>query len=306
MEFRQLQALVTIARTGSFVQAAQELGYAQSTITAQIQGLEIELGVRMFERLGRRVVLTTQGKTLLPYAEKILQLALQGKEAAQDTGEPRGRLVIGSGESLSTYRLPPLFQKFRSDYPQVEIVLKFSNCCSLRELICKNEVDVGLFIDRRVTDPEFCAEVLSREEMVFLVASGHPLAAMKGVTPSALTELCVILTEPGCSFRQTFETILDEAGVVPRSILEVSSIESIKQFASLGLGVAMLPRFAVVRELIEHRLAALDWGGPVPEYYVQAVCHKDKWLSPALQAFLTSVRQVLTLPQTDETSLGTV
>ncbi|HMM20815.1 MAG TPA: LysR family transcriptional regulator [Selenomonadales bacterium] len=293
MEFRQLQALAAIARTGSFIRAAQELGYAQSTITAQIQGLEAELGVRLFERLGRKVRPTNQGRTLLPYAEQILQLAARGQEAVRDTGEPRGRLVIGSGESLSTYRLPPLLQHFRTCHPQVEIALKFSNCSSLRELIGRNEVDVGLLIDRKVTDPGLCAEILSREKLVFLVAPGHPLAAAKGVTPPALAGLGVILTEPGCSFRQTFETLLREAGVVPHSVLEVSSIESIKQFAALGLGVAMLPRFAAAGELAGNRLAALDWGGPEPEYYVQAIYHKDKWLSPTLQAFLTAVRQVL-------------
>lgn len=293
MEFRQLQALVAIAQAGSFVQAAQDLGYAQSTITAQIQGLEAELGVRVFERLGRRVFLTAEGENLLPYAEKILQLAVQGKEAAQATGEPRGRLVIGSGESLSTYRLPPLFRDFRSRYHQVEVALKFSNCCLMRELIRKNEVDLGILIDQKVTDPDLYTELLSQEDMIFLVSPGHPLAMEKGVGPNQLADQCIILTEPGCSFRRTFETILREAGITSRSTLEVNSLESIKQFVGLGLGVAMLPRFTAATELAEGRIVSLNWAGPMPEYYVQAVYHKDKWLSPTLQVFLKLVRELL-------------
>jgi DNA-binding transcriptional LysR family regulator len=142
MEFRQLKTFVTIATLGSFVQAADALGYAQSTITNHIQMLENEMGVRLFERLGHRVMLTNQGKSLLPYAEQILKLTSEAVKIVGDPAVPQGNLIIGSNESLGTYRLPILLQAYRQAYPKVEMILRFVNCDTIYEDIRKNKIDV--------------------------------------------------------------------------------------------------------------------------------------------------------------------
>lgn len=290
MEFRQLKTFATIAKQGSFVQAADSLGYAQSTITNHIQALENETGVRLFERLGHRVVLTSQGKALLPYAEQILKLSAEAKKlVAENPDAPQGTLAIGTGESLGTYRLPVLLKAYRRACPQVELILKFANCEEICELIRRNETDVGVIINNRVWEKDIVVEVISREEMVFLAAPGHPLAMREKVHPEDLNETCVILTEPGCSYRLTLEKIFKENGVTPQSSLEASSIETIKQLILLGLGISLLPRFTVEKELSEGRIQAIRWAGPIPDYAVQLLYHKDKWISPALMAFFQAI-----------------
>lgn len=113
MDFRQLTTFVTIAKLQSFSLAAQDLDYAQSTITTQIQLLEKELGVKLFERLGHRITLTSKGSRLLPFAEQILKLTSEAKDAMEDSGLPRGTLTVGAVESLCVMRLPKLLKAYR-------------------------------------------------------------------------------------------------------------------------------------------------------------------------------------------------
>ena len=202
---------------------------------------------------------------------------------------PQGILTIGTNESLGTYRLPELLQTYRRTYPQVEMILKFANCNIICDYIRENEIDVGLIINDKVKKSDLIVEDISNEQMLFLANPNHPLSQRKKVTPGDLAETCVILTEPGCSYRLTLEKILKDYQTVPQSILEASSIETIKQLIMLGLGISMLPRFTVEEELNDGRVCSIHWESPVPQYTVQLLYHKDIGLSPNLQAFLQLV-----------------
>lgn len=289
MEFRQLKTFATIAKLGSFVQAADALGYAQSTITNHIQTLENEIGVRLFERLGHRVILTAQGKSLLPYAEQVIKLTSEAAKVVANPDIPQGSLTIGTNESLGTYRLPALLQAYRKAYPKVEMILKFVNCDAICDDIRKNKMDVGVIINNKVWENDLIVEDISSEQMLFLADPHHPLAQKEKVRPYDLAETCVILTEPGCSYRLTMEKIFKDFRITPQSILEASSIETIKQLIMLGLGISILPRFTVEKELAEGRIHAVQWDEPIPDYAVQLLYHKDKWISPTLQAFFQVV-----------------
>src|SRR5512138_3832701 len=123
MDFRQLKAFLTVGSLLNFTKAAEQLGYAQSSITAQIQQLENELGVKLFERIGKTVKLTYAGTAMIPYATQILQLERNLKADLTDSGVPAGTLTIGAAESLSIYRLPVLLKEYRGLYPQVALRL---------------------------------------------------------------------------------------------------------------------------------------------------------------------------------------
>lgn len=300
MELRQLKTFAVIAKLGSFVQAADMLGYAQSTITSHIQILENEMGVRLFERFGHRIMLTNQGKSLLPYAEQVIKLTSEALAITESTDVPRGKLAIGTSESLGTYRLPGLFQTYRRAYPNVEMILKFANCTTICDNVRTNEIDIGLIINDKVMGDDLIVKDISNEPMLFLAAVDHPLALRETITPHDLAETCVILTEPGCSYRSFVEKILKDFKVSPQSFLEASSTEAIKQLIMLGLGISMLPRFTVTKELAEGRIRATCWDGPTPNYQVQMVYHKDKWISPTLQTFLGSMREFLLVTRNDK------
>src|SRR5664279_98355 len=124
MDLRQLKTFQTVAATASFTRAAERLDYAQSSVTAQVRALEDEFGVRLFDRLGRRVALTEAGARLLDYADRMLSLAEEAHLAVADLSEPSGQLIIAAPETLSSYRLPPLLKQFRAQFPRVRLILR--------------------------------------------------------------------------------------------------------------------------------------------------------------------------------------
>lgn len=132
MEIRQLKTFQVAAATLNFSGTAETLNYAQSTVSSQIGALEQELGVQLFDRIGKSVLLTTAGQTLLDYTQQILKLADEAQQVVAGSDIPAGTLTIGAPESLCVYRLPPVLRRFREEYPQVTIALQPGSCPDLR------------------------------------------------------------------------------------------------------------------------------------------------------------------------------
>lgn len=294
MELRQLKTLVTIAATSSFTKAADELGYAQSTVTGQIQALEEEFGTILFERLGKKIKLTKDGEQLIVYANQILKLTDTAKDQIANSSIPKGTLTIGTAESLCTHRLPEVFRVFRSQYPGVETNIRFDICSDYRTHLRKNTVDTVFLLDVACTDDDLISHVLFDEPMAILVAPSHPLANKVRITPQDLSGQSLILTEPGCSYRRLLESILIQAGVKPASVMGISSNETIKRFVCDGWGIGFLPEITVRPELMNRQLVAIPWDGPSFNIKAQLIYHKEKWLSPAMQAFIDITFNILT------------
>jgi len=155
MDIRQLVTFTTIARLNSFTQTASELGYAQSSITAQIQLLEKELGIRLFERIGKKVFLTSEGSEFLAYAKQMLNLWENAKGVASVADTITGPLSIGVVESVCTFRLPYLLKKYNECCPEVGIVLKTGNSKVLQSMLRENQIDVAVLLESEIPPPEF-------------------------------------------------------------------------------------------------------------------------------------------------------
>lgn len=293
MEFRQLKAFYTVANTKSFTQAAEILGYAQSSITTQIQLLEQELDTKLFERLSRQIMLTEAGKCFLNYTIQILNLSLAAKQAVCSISEPEGALIIGAPESLCATRLPLVLKEYRSLYPKVQIMLKVGACNEFYQWLKSNIVDVAFFFQKEFTHPELIAAPLIAEPMVLVAAKGHRLIKKGAVRANDLQGETLILAERDCTYRMIMENILLSAGVHPEVVLEFSSVAAMKQCAVNGLGITLLPEIAVSAELKEAQLVDLNWAGADFNIVTQIVYHKDKWLSPALSKFISLANQML-------------
>jgi DNA-binding transcriptional LysR family regulator len=289
MELKQLQTFQTLANELNFTRTAERLNYAQSSVTAQIQGLEQEYGVQLFERLGKRILLTEAGTRLLSYADEILRLSDEARIAVPAHTEPRGTLTIGAVESLCTYRLAPLLKAFRSRYPHVELVFRTGICANLRKEVFHGELDLAFTLEEAGHDEALVFQVLIREPMLVLAQPDHPLAQRELVNPADLEGETILVTEPGCSYRTMFEQALAAAGLHNPKI-EFASVEAIKQCVIAGLGVTLLPQMAVQNELSRGLLTALPWAGPEFPMVTQMCWHKDKWMSPALQAFIEATK----------------
>lgn len=286
MDFRQLKAFTTISKLQSFTEAANILGYAQSSITTQIKLLESELGVQLFDRIGKNVTLTHEGKKILPYAKQILKLSDDIKDAVFNDQIPNGTLTIGVAESLCVIRLPEILKEYRKLYPQVEVSLKFGSCADFRHFLKNNIIDVAFSLGVKIDSDEFISDIEITEPMLLLAYPGHPLLKKSEVTPKDIENEPLILTEMGCSYRAAFENILTQCSIKPNVVLETGSVQAIKQLAISGLGLTLLPKIAVDDEIANGRLVPLNWVGPNLHIISQVLYHKNKWISPALGEFL--------------------
>lgn len=293
MDLKQLSTFRTAATSLSFTRTAEALNYVQSSVTAQIHGLEEDLGVRLFDRMGKRVALTDAGERLLPYAEKMLELAREASIVVSGSGHPSGILTIIAPETLCTYRLPAVLREFRARFPDVTLHLKPNTVGDLRRAMTEDGVDVAFVLEEVSSVAGLRTERLLDEPLLLVSAPDHPLASATVVHPSDIEGEPVVLTEPGCDYRQIFERSLAAAGVKPATTLEFSSTEAIKQCVMVGMGLTVLPAIAVRAELEQGKLAALPWSEPDFHVTIRLVIHKDKWLSPALCAFLEVTRDVL-------------
>ena len=305
MELRQLETFGAVAREHSFSRAAAELGYVQSSVSSQVAALERELGVPLFDRLGRRIALTEAGRVMLDYTERLLDLAREAEEAVADagagSGEITGSLNVSAPETLLTYRLPELLTVFHERCPKVRVSLKPTAVGRLVGStvgsLVEGRVDVAFVLDVPSVGVEGLATELLMDEDVSVVAPpAHELAGSVLVHASDLIGETVLLPEApqsGCAYRGRFERQLAEGGVVPGETLEFQSIEAIKRCVSAGMGVTVLPTVAVEAELAAGALSELGWREPIRVGTLMA-WNETRWTSPAMRAFLKTAREVLT------------
>ncbi len=293
MDLRQLTTFRTIAQTASFSRTAETLSYAQSTVSAQIQALEEELGVALFDRLGKKVALTEAGKRLLGYAEKMLDLAEEARTALADDDALSGTLTISAPETLCTYRLPAVLSRFLKRFPQVEIIFRQEYDADLQRPLQEGLMDVAFVMLEPFEAPNLVIEPLVEEPLLLVAAPGHHLAQLPSVSFGDLQGEPMLLTEATCGYRTLFERALAAAGVRSYTPMEFHSVEAIKQCAIVGIGLALLPVVAIEQELKDGSLTPLNWVGRDFQVVTQMAYHKDKWLSPALEAFLSVTREVL-------------
>lgn len=293
MEFRMLKTFVTTAKFLSFTKAASDLGYAQSSITNQIQALEEEFGTMLFERLGKQIKLTNAGEHFYSYATQILKLAEETKDQLSSSLLPKGSVILGTAESLCLHRLPEVFNTFRSCFPNVEIDLRFDAVGDYRALLRKNAIDAAFLLDVACNENDLVTHVILEEPMSVIASPNHPLAKKSQVLPHDLNNEPLILTSEGCTYRRLFESALTQVGAKPSSIMGVSSNEVIKKFVGDGWGIGFLPHIVVQQESKMGRLVELNWNGPPFGIKAQLIYHRKKWLSPALKAFIDTTLTTL-------------
>ncbi|AJQ25712.1 MULTISPECIES: LysR family transcriptional regulator [Pelosinus] len=293
MEFRQLKTFMSIVKLGNFSQAAQYLGYTQSSVTTHIQLLEKELNTILFERFGHQLMLTTDGERLYDYAEKITKLAEDAKNEFDHFEIPKGPIVIGMPESLCVYYLTDLLQEYTLLYPDVQLKVNFGIGSDFRNLLRKNMMDLAFFHEKHSSDMDLISTFLWDEPMGMLASPDHALAAYPKVQIKDLEEQRLIFMESGTAYQTALEEGLAKAEIVPKTILEICHIQTIKQMVINNLGITVLPLAAVAQEIKAGLLVELPWQGVELETNAYLAYHKDKWLSHGIRAFIRLVEERL-------------
>ncbi|MFE6335076.1 LysR family transcriptional regulator [Streptomyces sp. NPDC057806] len=286
MELRLLVTFEKVATVLSFTRAAAELAYAQSSVTSQIRALESSLGTELFDRLGGRIRLTEAGERLLPYARQIIELSAEARAAVTAAEEPTGSLVVGTMESLTSYRLPPLLELFHHRYPKVRLALRTTIGDETRQALRQGTYDVGFLMEAETEHPGLESEVLAVEPLALVAGAPVEVPGTAGLLRHPL-----LATEPGCAYRDLFERELKS--VSPDvEFMEFGTIEATKRAAAAGLGIALLPEVTVAAELAEGSLVRLPWEPPFT-LRTQLAWRAGKRLPAHARLFLEQARKLI-------------
>ena len=292
VEIRQLRTFKVVSGFLSFSKAAEHLNYAQSSISAQIKALEEELGVQLFDRLGRGIRLTEAGERLMHYAGKVLDLTDEATAEIVNTERPCGSLTIRIPESFGIYRLPRVLGPYVTRHPGVE--LSFITCAheTLDKDLRKGITDLAFLLTESIGAADLDAEVIGFESIALVAAPGHRLSRREAVHTRDLHGETILLSNVDCSYRRTFERLIDEAGAGPRNVHVFNSIETLKRCVIDGTGVTVLPKVAVRENLARGELEALRWEEEF-DVALLMIWYRERWRSPALEAFMEMTRAIL-------------
>lgn len=287
MEMRHVRTFCAVVKYGGFSKAAYALGYAQSTVTTHVKALENDLHTPLFDRLGKKVLLTKAGHHFYPYARELLTIYEKAKEIPQSHDELTGTLTINSNESLAVYRLPRLLQAYKQRNPKVNIILEtVKNEQALRKLR-DGETDIIFLIGESREFDEFVTTTLFDETFGWI----FPTDIVPPKDPSSLLrDYQFIYTEQTCGYRAMVERYLRTNGGIPERTFESSSIEVIKQSVMCGLGIAILPYIVVKENDAKKQLSFKQIETPLP-IKSHAIYHKSRWISPVLQSFLNLLEE---------------
>jgi DNA-binding transcriptional LysR family regulator len=284
MDPRTLATFRSAARTLSFTRTAAELNYAQSSITAQMKALEEHLGAALFRRLGNRLELTEPGRRFLGYAERLLALMDEAREAAR--GSADGPVRFTAAETLCTYRLPPVLNAFAARHPGIQLQFVPLPVREFKRQLLDGSLGAAFVLEEPFRHPGLEVRLLRPEPVGIYAGPGHRLAGAKAVLAADLVGEQCLLTDAGCSYRNQFEHALIAAGAHPATRLEFQSIEAIKRCVELGMGIAPLPEVAAAEEVQAGRLVRLAWRDQPLDLASHLVWNPHRPTDPPLQAFL--------------------
>lgn len=286
MDLKYLQTFAAIVEEGSFTKAARKLNYTQSTITFQMDQLERELSARLFEKVGRNMVLTKAGESLIPYVERVLRAVEQMSCFHSDLAEYRGDLKVGVGETLLCYKTAPAVREFCRRAPKARLFLRSMNCYDIRDSLLSGSLDLGVFYeDIGVGKDNLTVYPIASYPLVLTASPQVKEQFPDFVTPGQNLEVPFVINETACVFRQIFERYLQEKSITLGYTVELWSIPTIKNLVKSGMGVTYLPRFAVQEELEWGELAEIPTEVAHSSITAVCACRRNKWMSPAMELF---------------------
>jgi DNA-binding transcriptional LysR family regulator len=285
MDIRHFKTFKAIVDHGSFIKAAGELNYAQSSVTSHIQAMETFYGQPLFDRIGKRVIINAFGKAVYHQALTLLDAWDRVCDLRQDRTIPSGKIRIGVPESTMLYRFSPVLKQYKQLYPRVEIIMVNATCPGMRAALKAGELDIALLLEQGRMDRDLFIEPLMEEPMSIVLPKNYP-----GDELANSRDHAVLCTEKGCSYRKIFKDLLAQKQIEPENIIETSSVEVIKRYVLCGLGISFLPTIAVNQEIEQDLLRAIPWKTDDP-VLLQIAHHRSKWISPAMDELIKLTKQ---------------
>jgi DNA-binding transcriptional LysR family regulator len=240
MLLSQLEAFVEAARRGNVSRAAEALYLTQPALTARLKGLEAELGVDLLVRTTRGVRLSDAGKEFLPYAQRALEAVSDGKHFLAELARGgAGRLAIGVAPAVSTSVLPSMLSRFRAEHPNVQVVVRTGHSEEIRDMVLREQVEFGLV--RELRHPEIVGTPLYEDELILVVEPSHPFAGKPRLRVADFASEHLILFDHTSTYHELTSSLFREAGVVPRGVMELDTIDAAKKMVEKAWELRSFP-----------------------------------------------------------------
>lgn len=293
---QQLRLLIALAERGGVTAAARAVGVSQPAFSEQLRAIERHYGFPLVMRAGRRLVLTRPARVVVDYARRISRLADESEEAVRQLLElETGRLAVAATATPGAYLVPRLLAGFRARHPGVEVRLMVGGARAVEGWVLRGEADLGVIGE--VPEPlDLVTRPVRRDELVAVMAGGHPLASVARLDGAALASHPLIVRERGSGTRHTLERALAKAGLPLRVLFELEGTDAILQAVAAGLGATVLSELVVAQtalgRLRERRVAGLEL-----TRYLAVATHPDARPGPAAGEFIASLERGAAPPE---------
>jgi len=291
MDIRHFKTFKSIIEEGNFSNAAMKLGYTQSTVTSQIQQLEQELSIKLFEKIGRNMVLTSLGKEMIPYANELLNIVKKIESVGKVGDNITGELKIAVAESLMSYKLQNVLSLFKEKAPNVKLSIISLNCYAIKNILLDGEVDLGLMYDVGSQNDSLITVKLSEFNLALVCSPLFEQEKLDFSMPNQKINTSLIINEVESIYRKILENYFFDNNIFLNNTIELWSIEAIKKCVASNLGISFLPRFTVEEELENGKLKELNVGCSDANITAIYAYHKNKWISPAMSLFIKLARE---------------
>ncbi len=287
MQINQINAFLAVAKLESFSLAAEKLHITQPAVSKRIRQLENHLRTELFDRIGKRSILTPNGKAFKPHAERILrELKTYRSSLSHQQGTPTGSLSFATSHHIGLYRLPQVLRDFKILYPRVDLDLHFMDSEDACIAVSDNQLELAVVTLPEIVDDKLRCEAVWIDNLVVVTATDHPLAEESAIEAEQLLEHVAILPSHGTFTRKIIDGIFDEYPGRLEIVLETNYLETIKVMVSANLGWSILPLSMANSSLTCHRLRGLDLQRPLG-----IVTRENRTLSLSSSALIKLLRK---------------
>ena len=295
MDARNLRTFIKVSELSNFTKAATALGYSQSAVTVQMQQLEKELGIPLFDRIGKNICLTQYGRNFIEYANNVVDAMDKAENFANDSKELHGVIRFGIVDSILDACFIRILPEFNRRYPGVTVSLFVSSAREIEAKMRANELDVAYMLDYKVPSREWVRVREEIEPIIFVANPSHPFADGRKVTMNEIVEQKLILMPQGEGYRYLFDDELLKKNLFVNPEFEISDTMTIfKILETAPEYISMLPEFEVRNAVAQGRLAKINVDTESKlRQWSQLVYMKGKAVTPQLQAFISTVEELL-------------
>lgn len=288
MELRNIITFLQVVKYNSFTKAANSIGYAQSTVTMQIQQIEDELNVKLFDRIGKSIYLTSYGESFLLLANEMYSLYLQMNYLNKDFSEMKATLRIGSIESLFYSEIIHKFSKFIDKFPNVEVSIRTGSSFELYGELEKNNLDIVFGISDPEKEHPFEDVFSFQTELVFIINKKY----INEINSSNFENTLFVLTEEESYYNKKLRKLFTKNNISIHKKIHMQNIHAILNFLEYNKAIAFLPKYAVKNYIKDKNLTILETDLPKINTRLSASINKEKWRSPFLNYYIKLIENI--------------